>query len=414
METLKQAGNNSTSGGGRRRYRGNLVILEVALTLVLLAGAGLMVHSVIRLLRVNPGFDPNNLLYIKVWLPWERYEHDAGLNKSHATSADQTCDALFADMHERLASLPGVTGVGFMRVMSSEDYQIDSRTSPEELPCLACGVEDWDVFRVMRVPLLAGRYLERSDVHGALVNESLARRCWPGQNAVGKQFRRPPGASDPAVYEVVGVVSDFLGRYDEQQEPQFYVPYRSSTHWNRPRYFQAMFVRTQNDPSKLIPLIRKELKAVEPAMKAPMFIRARQAIEESVQVQRTYMVYLMVFAGAALLLSAIGLYGVLSYSVARRTREIGICMALGAKRRNVFYLVLREAVYLVAVGMLVGIVAAFWLTRLLRSQLFEISPTDPVVFIGVILVLTTVAMVASVVPAFRATRVDPMVALRYE
>jgi putative ABC transport system permease protein len=417
-ETLKQAGNRATASAGGSRYRGKLAILEVALTLVLLAGAGLMVQSVIRLLHVNPGFDPENLLYIKVWLPWERYEHEAGLNKSKGDSTDQVCDALFADMHDRLASLPGVKGVGFMRGMSSENYQTDGQTAPVELRCLACGVEDRDVFRVLRVPLLAGRYFQRSDARdeagAVLVNESLARRCWPGQNAIGKKFRRPPGASDPAVYEVVGIVGDYLDRYDEQREPQFYVPYRGSARWHRPRYFQALFVRTQDNPAKLIPLIRKELKAVEPAMRAPIFTPARQALDESTQVQRTYMLYLVLFAGAALLLSAIGLYGVLSCSVARRTREIGIRMALGAERRNVLGLVLMEGARLVAGGVLAGIVAAFWLTRLLQSQLFEVSPTDPIVFGGVVLVLVAVALVACLVPAFRATRVDPMVALRYE
>lgn len=241
----------------------------------------------------------------------------------------------------------------------------------------------------------------------------MARLCWPGQKAVGKTFRRPSGASDPEVYQVAGVVGDQRW-YNDQPGPTFYVPYSGAAHWTRSRKFQAMFVRTRDNPARLIPLIRKELKAAEPAVKASSFTVVRQSFNEATQAQRTYMMYLVVFAGAALLLSAIGLYGVLSYSVARRTREIGIRMALGAERRDVLRLVLMEGARLVGGGVLAGLVAAFWLTRLLRSQLFEVSPTDPVVFGGVVLVLVAVALAACLAPAFRATRVDPMTALRYE
>jgi putative ABC transport system permease protein len=417
-ETLKQAGSSATAGAGRSRYRGKLVMLEVALTLVLLAGAGLMVQSVVRALHVKPGFDPENLMYIKVWLPWERYEHEAGPNQPKGSSSDQLCDALFADIHDRLASLPGVKGVSFQVGMFGGSFQIDGRAAPIELRCIACGVEDQDLFRVMRIPLLAGRYLARSDASdetgAVMINEAMARLCWPGQKAVGKTFRRPSAASGPEVYQVAGVVGDERYPYAGQPGPGFFVPYRGSARWTRPQCFQALVVRTQDNPSKFIPRMRKELKAVEPAMKAPMFIPVRQSLDESTQAPRTYMRYLVVFAGAALLLSAIGLYGVLSYSVARRTREIGIRMALGAERRNVLGLVVAEGARLVAGGVVLGLVAAFWLTRLLRSQLFEVSPTDPVVFGSVVLVPVAVALAACLLPAFRATRVEPMTALRYE
>jgi putative ABC transport system permease protein len=417
-ETLKQAGNSASAGVGRSRYRGKLVVLEVALTLVLLAGAGLMIQSVVRSLHVKPGFDPENLMYVKVFLPWERYEHEAGPNKSKGTSTDPLCDAVFSDMHDRVASLPGVKGVSFLAQIPGGAFQVEGQAAPVDLRCLACGVEDRDLFHVMRVPLLAGRYLERRDASdpagGVLVNESMARLCWPGQKAVGKTFRRPSGASDPQVYEVVGVVGDQRERYDDQPELIFYVPYSPAAHWTRPRYFQAMFVRTQDNPAKLIPLVRKELKAVEPGVRTGNFTVVRQSLNEATQSLRTYMTYLVVFAGAALLLSAIGLYGVLSYSVARRTREIGIRMALGAERHSVLRLVLSEGARLVGGGVFLGLLAAFWLTRLLRSQLFEVSPTDPVVFGGVVLVLVAVALAACLAPALRAARVDPMQALRQD
>ena len=413
-ETLKQAGSGATAGARRSRYRGKLVMLEVALTLVLLAGAGLMVQSVVHALHVKPGFDPENLMYIKVWLPWERYEHQAGPNQSKGTSSDQLCDALFADIHDRLASLPGGKGASFFVTMFGGNFQIDGQKAPVELPCIACGVEDQDLFRVMRVPLLAGRYLTHSDASdepdGVMINEAMARLCWPGQKAVGKMFRRPSEASGPEAYRVAGVVGDYL----YQPGPVFYVPYRASARWTHPRYFQALVVRTQDNPSKFIPRFRKELKSVEPAMKPPVFTSIRESLDSATQGPRTYMTYLVVFAGAALLLSAIGLYGVLSYSVARRTREIGIRMALGAERHDVLGLVLLEGARLVAGGVVLGLVAAFWLTRLLRSQLFEVSPTDPVVLGGVVLVLVAVALAACLLPACRAPRVDPMTALRYE
>ena len=342
--------------------------------------------------------------------------HEAGPNQTKGTAADQLCDARFADIHDRLASLPGVKGLSFQVGMFGGSFQIDGQAAPVELRCVACGVEDQDLFRVMRIPLLAGRYLARSDASdepGAVViNEAMARLCWPGQKAVGKTFRRPSGPSGPEVYQVAGIVGDERYAYHGEPGPGFFVPYRGSARWTHPRYFQSLVVRTQDNPSKLIPRIRKELKSVEPAMKAPMFMPVR--LDEAAQAPRTYMRYLVVFAGAALLLSAIGLYGVLSYSVARRTREIGIRMALGAERRDVLGLLLAEGARLVAGGVLLGLVAAFWLTRLLRSQLFEVSPTDPVVFGAVVLVLVAVALAACLLPACRATRVDPMTALRYE
>jgi ABC-type antimicrobial peptide transport system permease subunit len=176
----------------------------------------------------------------------------------------------------------------------------------------------------------------------------------------------------------------------------------------------AFVIRTAADPRKLVPAIRKELKAAEPAMNTPQISVVRQVLYDSTQAHRIYMLYLVVFAGVGLLLSALGIYGVLAYSVARRTREIGIRIAVGAERRHVLGMVMNEGARLVAVGVAVGVIAAFWLTRLLRQQLFEVSPTEPSVFVGVILVLFAVALLACLLPALRATKVDPLEALRCE
>jgi ABC-type antimicrobial peptide transport system permease subunit len=173
-------------------------------------------------------------------------------------------------------------------------------------------------------------------------------------------------------------------------------------------------IRTETDPRTLLPAIRKELSAAEPAMRAPQVIVCRQALYDSTVAQRTYMLFLVVFAAVGLLLAALGIYGVLAYSVARRTREIGIRMAVGAERRHVLTMVMAEGGRLVAVGIVFGLMAAFWLTRLLRHELFQVSPTEPRVFIAVVLVLSAIALLACLLPALRATRINPMEALRYE
>jgi len=412
-EALKQAGSRATSGTAGGRHRGKLVVVEVGLTVVLLVGAGLMVQSLVRMLRLNPGFDPKDLMVTKLFLPWQRYQPQNGSNGPRPASSDATCDAVFAQIHDRLAAVPGVEGVGFLRPVGRGEYQVEGQSTPVELGCLACGVGARDLFRVQRVPLRAGRLLApgdaRTDPGGVVINESMARHFWPGQQAVGKRFRSTPGAGDPENYEVVGVVGDTYNG----PSGTFFVPDSSAAHWKRsPRYFETLYVRTKGEPSRFIALLNKEIKTVEPSMRAPEFGICSRALEEATEGQRTYLAYLMAFAAAALFVSAIGIYGVLSYSVAQRTPEIGVRMALGAGRGRMLGLVLWEGARLIGGGMAGGLLAAFWLTRLLRNQLFEVSPTDPVAFLCGALVVAGVAMLACLAPAIRATRVDPMTALR--
>ena len=272
---------------------------------------------------------------------------------------------------------------------------------------------DGDLFRAMRTPLLAGRYFDQRDVGKnvgtVIVNETMASLCWPGADALGKKFRDRGGR----VYEVVGVAGDArIDTYDERVEPTFYRPYHEQAgSGGRGPFFT---VRTARDPRALIPALRDAIKATETSMTTPWFEVVRQTLYDSTQAERTYMLYLVLFAGVGLLLSALGIYGVLAYSVARRTREIGIRMAVGAQPSDVLQMVVVEGARLVLVGVGVGLLAAFWLTRLLRSQLFEVSPTDPVVMAAVVLLLFAVALLACWLPARRAAKVDPMVALRYE
>jgi len=296
---------------------------------------------------------------------------------------------------------------------------LEGRKEPVEVLLEGCGVEQSDLFRAMHIPLRTGRYFDQHDlgegVGTAIINETMARTFWPGENALGKKFSRERLRRSPQ-YEVVGVVGDIREfRYHQPPtrppRPTFYRPcHELELTGFRP----FVVIRTEADPRALLPAIRKELSAAEPAMRAPQVIVWRQALYDSTQAQRTYMLFLVVFAAVGLLLAALGIYGVLAYSVARRTREIGIRMAVGAERRHVLGLVMKEGARLVCIGDLLGLVAAFWLTRLLQKQLFEVSPTEPSVLLGVVLVLSAVALLACLLPALRATKVDPMQALRTE
>lgn len=409
-DALKQAEARATGGLGRRRYRSALVVTELALTFVLLAGAGLMLESVVRLLRVNPGFEPADLVRVSLQLPWDKYNH-----QEHLEGASQLRQVLYTQLHERLAALPGVKAVGIGKHGAwPTKLTLEGHAEPLEALTDGCGVDQIDLFRVMRIPLRAGRYFEQHDVGDGvgtvIVNETMARMFWPGEDALGKKFTGDvwPGHH---LYQVVGVGDIRDDRYDLPPRPKFYRP----CHELRLEGFAPFFViRTQTDPRALIPAMRKELIAAEPGMREPGIVVCRQALYDSTQTQRAYLMFLVVFASVGLLLATLGIYGVLAYSAAQRTREIGIRMALGAERGQVLFLVMGEGATLVLAGVATGLLAAFWLTRLLRSQLFEVSPTDPVVFTVVVVLLVAVALVACWLPARRAMRMDPMNALRYE
>src|SRR5205814_803812 len=355
-EALKQAGAQATAGFGRRRYRSALVVAELALALILLAGAGLMIESVTRLLQIDPGFDPQNLLSVQLELPRDKYydiEHDESAAR---------LKVLFAQLHERLAALPGVKAVGIGKGETRvEKLTLEGRKEPVEVLTEGCGVEQSDLFRAMRIPLRAGRYFDQHDlgegVGTTIINETMARTFWPGENAVGKKFGRE-GWDGTVQHEVVGVVGDIRDRrYDRPPRPTFYRPSHELDLSGAPPF---VVIRTETDPRALLPAIRKELSAAEPAMRAPQVIVSRQALYDSTQAQRTYMLFLVVFAAVGLLLAALGIYGVLAYSVARRTREIGIRMAVSAERRHVLKMVMAEGGRLVAVGIVLGLIAAFW------------------------------------------------------
>ena len=431
-EALKQAGAGATAGRSRSRYQGVLVVAEVALSLVLLTAAGLMIQSVTRLLRVNPGFDPENLVSVDLWLPSKYSDSD------DAPNARPLRNALFDRMHERLAALPGVKAVGIWGGGFEErgEVRVDGREELLNVDGIGCGVDQSDFLRVMRVPLRAGRYLNRSDMEGkdgaAVINESMARLCWPGQNALGRRFRLAdsPGGH---VYEVAGIVADLRPvRLTQGVYPHFYRPYHQADFHGS----MLLVIRTERDPQSLIPAILAALKGAEPDMSHPRVRVARQTLDESTQTQRTYMGYLVGFAAVGLLLSALGIYAVLAYSVARRTREIGIRLAVGGQRRDVLGLVMWGGARLVGAGAGLGLLGAFWLlqlvrhlvfqtgklpsveegpvSQLLKYHLFQAGASDPLVWSGSVALLLGVALLACWLPARRATRIDPMKALRCE
>ncbi|HXP58917.1 MAG TPA: ABC transporter permease [Dongiaceae bacterium] len=283
-DALKQAGAGATGGVGRSRYRGALVVAELALTLVLLTGAGLMIDSVVRLLHVDPGFDPENLARIVINLPWDRYN-----DQGHPEHARQLRKVLYAQLHERLAALPGVKAVGIgKRGAWPEKLALEGRAGPLEALRDGYGIEQSDLFRAMRIPLRAGRYFDQHDVGEGvgtvIINETMARTFWPGEAAVGKKFSGE-GWQSPRQYEVVGVVGDIRDySYERPPRPTFYRPCHELSLEGMAPFFM---LRTQADPRALVPAIRKELNAAEPQMREPRIVVCRQALYDSTQAQRT-------------------------------------------------------------------------------------------------------------------------------
>ncbi|MBU6401814.1 MAG: FtsX-like permease family protein, partial [Verrucomicrobia bacterium] len=414
-EVLKLGAATSTPDRRRGWFSRILIVGQLASVLVLLAGAGLLVRSVINLLRVNPNLDPQNLVRVYpsiLELQQRKFSPDPALNK-----ALEAAFAFFADARQRIAAIPGVTAVG----VGFEGREVDVTTTPGSRPSRLkkywIGIEEADPLRVLRVPLRQGRWLDRSDAVAGMgrvvVNETAARILWPGEDAVGKQFWAQERGQARLAYQVVGVVGDTrdYSRY-VAPEPTFYRALAKDPGVDiAPMY---LVVRTAVDPHTLYPAIGRTLKAAGADPRMPEFINLQEALRTAMAGHRTVMLYLAIFAGVGLLLAAVGLYGVLSYSVARRTREIGIRMVLGAQTADMMWLILGQGLALVIIGSLIGMTVALASGRALRAYLFGVSSTDPYTLVTIALLLGLVALFACWLPARRATKVDPMQALRYE
>jgi putative ABC transport system permease protein len=408
-QSLAEGGRTATTGAAHQRLRSALVIGEIALSLVLLMGASLLVRSFITLLNVDPGFRKENLLALQV------FAFDRRPTAEHRA-------AFFRDTLARINSLPGVIGAAAVQsppMFLKSDYAIFTRFTIEGIP-FATGAEPRaygnvvtpGYFRVMGIPVRAGHDFDDRDRSNttpvALVNETVARREWSNESPIGKRIIPAIGQRVP--HEIVGVVGDVRqDGLDQPARPEFYIP-----HAQLAQAAMTYVVRASAEPAMMMEAIKAEIWAVD---KLQTFYRTEtmeELIKTSFAGRRFSLILLATFATISLLLAVAGLYSVISFVAAQRTNEIGVRMAIGASGLDILRLVMRQAFVLVAAGIVVGIAAAFFMTRLLRGLLFGTSPTDPMTFGLVCVLLFLVAVIASAVPARRAARLDPLVALRYE
>ncbi|MGH9703897.1 MAG: ABC transporter permease [Candidatus Acidiferrales bacterium] len=409
-ETLKEGGRGSTEGAMRNRMRSALVVAEVALALVPLAGAGLLIQSFLRLSRVKPGFDPHNVLTVTIGLPDARY------NVSQQA-------AFFEQLLNRTRALPGVRSAAAVEPLPLSSDQIQVSFTIEGRPVAKSDepstnyrdVTD-DYFQTLHIPLLQGRDFSAQDNSKSpaviIVNQTFSRTFFPGENPLGKHIQ--PGMSvgpgTKVMREIVGVVGDVrhLG-LNQEAGPEVYAPESQM-----PFDGMILVVRTDSDPRSAIGAIRQQVRALDkdlPVFDAKLL---EEYLSASLAQPRFNTFLLGIFAVVALLLAVVGLYGVMSYSVVQRTHEIGIRMALGAQAKNVMQMVVGQALRLTLTGCVIGLAGAWAVTRLMSTLLYGVSASDPATFAAVALLLGVVSLLACYVPARRAMRVDPMVALRYE
>jgi len=409
-ETLKEGGHNPVAGRGNR-IRGGLIVAEVAISLVLLIGAGLLINSFLRLRNVDPGFRSDNLLTMRVFLPQAKYGQPAQRA------------AFYTDINRRLESVPGVkssavtTNLPLYFQGNSTNISIEGRPDPppNQEPIITTRVISPKYFETMGIPLLSGRQLTDQDTDDSpnvtVISETMARRYWPGENPIGKRiaFGRPERDED--WIQIVGIARD-VRQSDliTAIKPQMYVSYQQIGFFV-PR---DLVVKTDVDPLSMAATVRKTIWEIDKDQPVSNIRTMDEIAAESVARQRFSMLLFAIFASVALLLAAVGIYGVMSYTVAQRRAEFGIRMALGARKRDVLQLTIGKGLKLVLLGVVFGLAGAFALTRLMASLLFGIGATDPTTFAAISLVLVGVGLLASYIPARHATKVDPIVALKYE
>jgi putative ABC transport system permease protein len=417
-EALKEGNRNATPGSAPNRLRGALVVAEVALSMVLLIGAGLLFRSFLRLTAVDSGFNPNHLLTFQLSLPEGRYVED------------RQVVAFYQQLIERFTHLPGVESIGATNALPTSGsggvrpLSIEGQPLPEpgKGAIAQYRLVSPGYFSAMKIPLLQGREFTVRDGDQApgvvIINQALARKFFPNEDPVGKRVTL--GGFADAWGEVVGVVGDVRHwGVTSEEEPEMYWAYSQS--WlarsptlGRLRRSLTVVIRTSGKPEELTQAVRREVTALDKMLPVSNLKTMEERMGASLSRQRFNALLISIFATLALLLAALGLYGVMSYSVSRRTNEIGIRMALGAQTGDVLKLVIREGMTLALVGIAIGLIVAFALTRLMSKLLFGVSATDPLTFVVIASILTMAALLACWLPARRAAKVDPMAALRYE
>ena len=423
-EALRESGRGTTESRHHRQFRSALVVGEVALALVLTTGAALMIRSFARLQGGEFGFDPEGVLTSRLLLPDFSNDARGTRGSAYGYASPEKKRALFAHVVARLREVPGVEAVGATTFLplsgwsGSRSFGVEGRpASPADLPRAQVESINEDYFRSMRIRLLRGRSIERTDVETsprvAVVSEVTARRVWSGQDPVGRRIDlRPPGAREdrPDWREVVGVVSDV--RHEGlavEPQPEVYVPYRQE-----PAGLVCWTVRAAAGHAVPPSAIQQAVWSFDKDQPVLATMPLAQLAADSITMRRVSTLLLGAFAAVAVFLAALGLYGVMAHVVARRTHEIGIRMAIGARADDVLRMIVGRGLALAALGALIGLGASLALTRLLASLLYGVSPTDPISFTSVAGLLLVVAAAASYLPARRAARVDPAVALRTE
>jgi putative ABC transport system permease protein len=417
-EALKEGGRSSTTGARRNQLRNSLVVAEIALALVLLVGAGLLLKSYARVQNIDPGFDRHNVLTAEIDLPDTKYPPRGSSDYNHG----QAIINFWNEALRRVRQLPGVEAAGGTIVLplsgsnTDSSFAIEGRstgakqpTPDEELRTISP-----DYFRVIKTPLLRGRFFAESDNIDApgvvIINDALAKKYWPNEDALGKRItfsdtRKP----DPKWLTIVGIVRSIRHRaLDVDPQPEYYLPLAQD-----PERTMVLTVRSTQDPRTLTSAIRREIQSIDPDQPIANVRTLEAVTADSIAPRRMSVLLLGAFAAIALLLAGVGIYGVISYLVVQRTHEIGVRMALGAQRHDVLRLVVGHALKLVGIGTAIGLVLAFLSTRTLSALLYSVGTFDATTFVFVTVTLAAVALLASYIPALRATRADPMIALSH-